>query len=543
VLKITPRVYQEKILDIATKGNTLVVLPTGMGKTLIAIMLGLLRQKEGRILFMSPTKPLVEQHAKSIEDICGIGTQVIYGTIPFAKRQKLWDAEWVVATPQTVEKDMMRGIDISDFSLLVFDEAHWATGNYAYVHIAKYYMERAKKPLILALTASPGANNDKIQEVMSNLSIVNVEVRTEDDKDVRPYVKEKFLNWVSIYLSKDYMLRVNKVKDALRKYVRLLKDMEYIKTADLSRIKKSDFIRLNPKLTGDYEAMSANAAALKAFHALELIENQGPKAYNSYLSKLKTDSTRAAKELLQLLPQPPEGEHPKLGRLLKLLKKGPLPAIVFANFRNQVDTLVEEINKIGIKAVKFVGQRKGMTQKKQKEIVEDFRNKKYDVLVSTSVGEEGIVMPSVATLVFYEPVPSGIRHIQRRGRLRRGGKVYVLVTKGTKEEAYYYVAKAKEKKMVRVLRNITPKKVLQAKLVGFDDSNRYIVVDDRELALAKYLSNPKVKRIEIGDFIISERVAVERKTAADFVSSIVDGRLFDQAAKMKEAYEKPLIII
>ncbi|MBR9680903.1 MAG: DEAD/DEAH box helicase [Candidatus Altiarchaeota archaeon] len=543
MLKVQPRIYQEKILSVAAKGNTLVVLPTGLGKTLIAIMLGLVRQKDGRILIMSPTKPLVEQHAKTIEEVCGIGPQVITGSIPFEKRVKLWDAEWIVATPQTVEKDIMRGVDISDFSLVVFDEAHWATGDYAYVHVARYYVEKAKNPLILGLTASPGANSEKIQEVMSNLSIKHIEIKTESDNDVRPFVKQKFLNWTSIRLSKDYLNKVSQVKDVLRKYIRLMKSYGYVKTADLSRIRKRDLIKINSKLIGDFEAMSANAAALKTFHALELIENQGPDAYAAYLAKLKLDSTRAAKELLEILPEPPTEEHPKLGKLIQILKNNPLPAIVFANFRDQVDKLVEAINDEGIKAVKFVGQRKGMTQKKQKEVVLDFKNNKYEVLVSTSVGEEGIDMPSVGTLVFYEPVPSGIRSIQRRGRLRKGGQVFVLITKGTREEAYYYVAKAKEAKMIRVLKDLSPQKILQAKLVTYDEGERHIVVDDREISIAKYLSNPKIKRIEIGDFIISDRVAIERKTSQDFVSSIVDGRLFDQVAKLKEAYEKPLIII
>ncbi|MBR9689779.1 MAG: DEAD/DEAH box helicase [Candidatus Altiarchaeota archaeon] len=543
MLKIKPRLYQEKILSTAIKGNTLVVLPTGLGKTLIAIMLGMVRQKKGKILIMSPTKPLVEQHAKTIEDISGIGPQVLHGTIGFEKRKKLWDADWIVATPQTVQRDILRGIDISRFSLLVFDEAHRATGEYAYTHIAKYYIEKTRDPLILALTASPGGKTEKIDEVMRNLSIQQVEVRTEDDPDVRPYVKEKFLNWTPVNLKSNYQITVSKVKDVLRKYVRELKSMGYLKSADLSTLRKRDLLKIQSQLTGEYDAMSIMAAVLKTLHALEMVETQGPGAYLRYIEKLKDDKTRAAKELVPMLPEPPKGEHPKLEKLVKILKKEPLPAIVFANFRDQVNRVVEELNEQGLNATKFVGQRKGMTQKQQKQIVEDFRDGKYEVLVSTSVGEEGIDMPSVGTLVFYEPVPSGIRHIQRRGRLRKGGKVFVLVTKGTKEEAFYYVAKAREKKMVRLLKGMSPKKITQAKLIAYDEDAPHIVVDDREISIAKYLKNVKIQRIEIGDFILSDRVAVERKTAADFVSSIVDGRLFSQAAKMKEAYEKPLIII
>ncbi len=541
MLRIKPRLYQEKIVSTAVRGNTLVVLPTGMGKTLIAIMTGLVRQKEGKVLFMSPTKPLVEQHARTIEELTGVKPGVLHGSVKFEKRKEVWELPWLVATPQTVHRDILRGIDIGDFSLLVFDEAHRAVGDYPYCFIASHYVKKAKNPLILALTASPGSSEEKIAEVLESLSIENVEVRTEEDEDVRPYVKQKLLNWVPVTLSREYQRCVSAVKESLRGPLRRLKAAGHLKSADLSMLKKRDLLELQGKLSGDYESLSALAAALKAFHALELIETQGSTAYGEYLKKLRADRTKAASELLKTLPAPPEEEHPKLEKLVKLLGKEQLPAIVFANYRNQVDFLVDHLNSHGINAARFIGQKNGMSQKDQKRIVEEFRSGRHDVLVATSVGEEGIDLPSVSTLVFYEPVPSAIRHIQRRGRLRKGGKVFVLITRGTREGGYYYAAKSREKKMASLLKGIKPRKKKQATLGDYGGG--CIIVDDREIAMTRYLGNARVKRIEVGDFVISDRIAVERKTADDFVSSLVDGRLFDQAAKLKEAYEKPLIIV
>ncbi len=51
------------------------------------------------------------------------------------------------------------------------------------------------------------------------------------------------------------------------------------------------------------------------------------------------------------------------------------------------------------------------------------------------------------------------------------------------------------------------------------------------------------KMLDIGDYVVSERVVIERKSARDFAKSIIDGRLFDQAARMREKYEKPIIIV
>jgi len=543
VLKIKPRLYQEKILSTAVKGNTLVVLPTGLGKTLIAIMLGLIRQKYGKVVFLAPTKPLVEQHAKTIEEVTGIKPAVLHGGISFEKRKEKWEnASWVVETPQTLQNDLLRGISIKDVALIVFDEAHRAVGNYAYVYIARRYMEEAKNPHIIALTASPGSEEEKIREILDNLSIEYIEVRTEWDEDVRPYIKEKAIQWVSLELPPAYKEAVKKVKKVLSHYLRLLKSMGIIESADVNAIRRKELIDLQAKVAGDPDALSAVAAAIKASHALELIETQSMYAYSKFLERLKEDRSRAARELLQLLPEPLPAEHPKMKKLVEILSTRE-QAIVFANYADQVDYIIKKLEKHGISCRKFVGQRQGMSQKEQKEIIEAFKRGEFQVLVTTSVGEEGIDLPSVSLVVFYEPVPSAIRNVQRRGRLRKGGKVYILVTKGTREQGYLYAARARERRMVKLLKSLRPQLKAQMTLDSFEKTDKpHIIVDDRETAIAKLLG-ARIKRVEVGDFIISDRIAVERKTAKDFVDSIIDGRLFEQISNLKKAYEKPILII
>ncbi len=541
MLKLKPRLYQEKILATAVKGNTLVVLPTGLGKTLIAIMLGIIRQKQGKIVFLAPTKPLVEQHARTIEETAGIKPAVLHGNIPFEKRKKIWEeSDWVVETPQTLQNDILRGISLKDVALVVFDEAHRAVGDYAYVFIAQEYVKSGSAH-ILALTASPGSNEEKVREILSNLHIQYVEVRTETDDDVRPYVKDKQLNWVLVNLTDEYRKTAKKVREVLGRYLRILKKLGAIESADVSTVRKRDLIEVQSRVVQDPDGMSAAAAAIKALHALELVETQGMFAYGKFLDRLREDRSRAARELLQLLPPPSSKEHPKMKKLLSLIEGDQV--IIFANYRDQVDKIVEKLNERGITAKRFVGQRQGMSQKEQKRIIEEFRNGEFRVLVATSVGEEGIDIPSVSRIIFYEPVPSAIRSVQRRGRLRKGGKVYVLITKGTKEQAYFYAAKIRERKMLNLLRNLKPQLNAQMTLESFEKEDKpWIIADDREITIAKMIG-ARIKRIEIGDFIISDRIAVERKTAADFVASIVDGRLFEQVASMKRAYERPVMII
>src|SRR3970282_1010611 len=78
---------------------------------------------------------------------------------------------------------------LDDVSLIVFDEAHRAVGNYAYVDVGRAYRDD-RDGHILGMTASPGSEVDKILEVCTNLGIAAVEIRTEDDPDVLPYVHD-----------------------------------------------------------------------------------------------------------------------------------------------------------------------------------------------------------------------------------------------------------------------------------------------------------------------------------------------------------------
>jgi len=90
-----------------------------------------------------------------------------------------------------------------------------------------------------------------------------------------------------------------------------------------------------------------------------------------------------------------------------------------------------------------------MNQKEQKEMIEEFSNGKMNVLCATSIAEEGLDIPEVSAVIFYESIPSAIRAIQRAGRTARlkPGKLIMLMTKKTRDETFYYVSKRKEKSM------------------------------------------------------------------------------------------------
>ncbi|RHZ14812.1 hypothetical protein DYB37_002364 [Aphanomyces astaci] len=188
------RAYQQSISRAALLQNTLVCLPTGLGKTLIAavVMFNFYRWfPRGKIVFMAPTKPLVSQQIQACHDVMPIPQSdmaELQGNVAPAKRKQLWATKRVFfCTPQSLQNDIERGnCDVRSFVCVVVDEAHRATGNYAYVVVIKAIAAKVSGFRVLALSATPGAKFDVIQDVITNLRISHIECKNGDDPDVRP---------------------------------------------------------------------------------------------------------------------------------------------------------------------------------------------------------------------------------------------------------------------------------------------------------------------------------------------------------------------
>ncbi|OGS60082.1 MAG: hypothetical protein A3K59_05385 [Euryarchaeota archaeon RBG_19FT_COMBO_69_17] len=497
---VEERAYQVNIAKACLGRPTLVVLPTGMGKTVVAAMViaETLRRKGGRILFLAPTKPLVEQHAASLRDILIVDRIALFtgeATSP-EERELLWrENKIVVSTPQVIRNDLRaERFTLEDVSLIVFDEAHRAVGDYAYVDVARAY-KAVPGRLALGMTASPGSSAEKILEVCSNLGITAVEIRTEYDADVVPYVHGLAIQRVAV--------DAPDVAKDLRALLRTVFDEQ------VERLKKAGFLQGKPRPTlkdllaaGDearkaldagqkdgrlYGVITAQAIAMKANHAIGLAETQGLGALRSFFDRIEADArSKADVQFLKhakvqeamKVARGTSDEHPKINKTLwvvreQFLAKPDSKIIVFTHYRDTADRMTQEIAKLpGIRPVRFVGQSTrgedvGLSQKEQVEILERFRRGEVNVIVATSIGEEGLDIPQVDLVVFYEPVPSEIRTIQRRGRTGRSaaGRVVMLVTKDTRDEAYLYSARRKERKMHQELDRLR-RELKQRILVG-----------------------------------------------------------------------------
>ena len=157
-------------------------------------------------------------------------------------------------------------------------------------------------------------------------------------------------------------------------------------------------------------------------------------------------------------------EHPKISRVMSLVSRtisqdDGSKVIVFTQFRETCDLLVSKLSSIpGAKVAKLVGQANGgLKQREQIALLDSFRSGDYNVVVSTSVGEEGLDISSTNAVIFYEPVPSEIRTIQRRGRTGRknDGEVFVLIARNTMDEVFDRSSSDKEKAMREKLERLS----------------------------------------------------------------------------------------
>lgn len=614
---IEARLYQQVLAaDVLKKGNTMIVAPTALGKTIVATLVAadrLEKVKNSKILVLAPSKPLAIQHESTFKEFLTVPCSSITGAVKTDERVKRWEESQIIcATPQTVESDLLKGrYSLKDVSLVVFDECHHGVGSYSYVYLASRYVKESKFNLILGLTASPGSDKEKIKEVCDNLYVQNIVVKTEEDYDVRPYFNPVAIDWVRVKMSSELEKIKKHVDKALKVRLKGLKNMGIIRTVSVN---KTDILRargrvqsaiartVNPKKEC-FQAISILSAVINIQHSQELIETQGVVTFNKYVARLRKKKTKAAKSLIQdpnfgkaiYLAREAEKhglEHPKLKKVIDIIKKElgqngqtklqseryvkdadqkSSKIMVFTQYRDSLEMIHQKLEKEGIKSAKFFGQasrdgEKGLTQKEQKEIIKAFKIGEYDVLLSTSVAEEGIDIPAVDLVILYEPVPSEVRMIQRRGRTgrKRSGRVKVLITNGTRDEGYYWASINKERRMKHQLIDPEVLEELNSNAIERMENEKRVKVldpapkkeelpvvfaDTREgnSKVIRHLSemeiDVKVQAMAVGDYQVSDEVVIERKTAKDFVDSIVDKRLFKQARSLMEEFKRPLIIL
>jgi len=555
------REYQIKIAQQCINKNSLVVLPTGLGKTIIAVLVASktleLFPPDSKIIILAPTRPLINQHYDTFTKFLNIAHDkfaILTGKTPPEKRDHIFlESQILFFTPQTLRNDLVNNrYSLKDTALIIFDEVHHTSGDYPYALISDALNDHNPDGFILGLTASPGASKQKVDQLCETLQIPlqNIHIRTRRDEDVQSYLKPMNIYKIGVNLT-PLMEQVYKaITSLLEERLQYLSHATFLdKRSDklFNKVIRKDLLKLNAELVGLlknegdkttlYTAISINAQALILYHMIELVEQQGLDVLLTYLESVYKDakkqrSSKAVKiiaaeyrirniyfELKKNYEFSPEDlVHPKYQVLRKVLldelHSNPSSQIlVFIKLRDSVKNVVKKLSHVkGLRPVRFVGQTtkskddKGLSQNNQIEILEQFKKGVYNVLVSTNVGEEGLDISECDLVVFYDVVASEIRMIQRKGRTarHRKGKVIILYCKDTNDEIYLKIVLAKLKRMNVTLKDPQTIHKVRETTIHKDTLEKHDAIPKVQSKLESFLySQPQtsLKRIRISQLL------------------------------------------
>ena len=456
---IESRDYQINLAGDAKKENSLIVLPTGLGKTTIALQViaDYLQKATGGVLFLAPTRVLVNQHYEFLKKnllIEDIG--IVTGEDLPQKRKKKWMNSVICATPEITRNDLERNIVSSDqFNLVIFDEAHRTVGDYAYSQIADSIQGNDIR--ILGMTATLPSEKEKATEIITKLRIQNLLQRSDDSPDVKSYVQETDTEWVRVELPGEMK--------AIQSCLRFALDERYI-TLRKNGLRLSDNKSLSQLLNSRQYVLTQNRrsakplfTAIRITYALNIFEAHGITPFLEFCKRTQNKKGVGIKELFEVDPnftrainlakkeQLKGYEHPKINKLIEILHNEKSKVLIFSSYRDSVNVIHKKLIELGVNAEILIGKagETGLKQEKQIETVQRFRDGITKALVATRVGEEGLDISEVNLVIFYDNVPSSIRFVQRKGRTGRKdkGRLVVLIAKNTIDETYYFIGKRK----------------------------------------------------------------------------------------------------
>jgi Fanconi anemia group M protein len=470
------REYQVNLARQAILDNCLVVLPTGLGKTTVALQVitEFLSKKMGGVLFLAPTRVLAHQHYEFLKsNILIDDIALITGEDPITKRKKLWINSIICATPEIVKNDLDRQLVLpSQFALIIFDEAHRAVGDYAYAGIAERFANMNVR--IIGMTATLPSERDKASEILRILKISSIAQRTEESPDVSPYVQQTDTQWVSVELPYEMKQIQSCIKAAIDSRYDELKryGLNLSSTKSLSELLRvRDFV-----LRQNRRAAKPLFTSIRLIHALNVLESHGVTSFLRFCERTSEKKGVGIRDLfendlnfgkaIRLAKEAQQKgiEHSKITKLKEILNGLSGKALVFTSYRDSVEVIHQKLIEMNIPAGFLIGKsgETGLKQKKQIETIQKFRDGQYKVLIATRVGEEGLDISEVNTVIFFDNVPSSIRYVQRKGRTGRKdhGKLIVLIAKDTTDETYYWIGKRKVsaakkmgEKMSKILEN------------------------------------------------------------------------------------------
>ena len=544
---VEARAYQLEAVDEALNSSMLLVMPTAAGKTaVIWMMISEKLSGGGKAIMIAPTVGLVEQHVRSLREVLNLddGIVSVTGQIPPAKRVEKWNgARLVVATPKVVVNDANNGVvDLSDFSVLVVDEAHHCTGDHAMAQVCDKYISENLDPHVLGVTASPGHRPETVREICSRTGALRIHIRNSGEEMLSGYLSELEVREITVIVPEE-MIRLSEpfkiwqqgIVDRERRLGRYVMP-GMINFSGLSNAMDRAKSAIGRGEASGYQSVSQIAVAMRLHHLINCLMSQGVSASREYLDRLEDEESGSKKTVRDFLRDIRIRElrtnlaemdeiHSKIGAVRRMVRErikrdSKSRIIVFANYRDTIASLETSLEGLkGITPIRFVGQssrgsRKGLSGREQVRRLDEFRNGNANVLLATSIGEEGLDIPSADLVIFYEPVSSEIRTIQRRGRTgrKRLGEVIVLIAEGTRDEGAKAAALRREENMLRAVHRVSRSLPRihhsdLSNLTGFSVVSEGIVIDSVDFV--KSQREERRRSISEADKTISENSVVK----------------------------------
>ena len=357
---VEKRDYQINLANQAMNENCVVVLPTGLGKTTVAlhVIAEYLSRESVGILFLAPTRVLVNQHFEFLKQNLTIDDiTLITGEDNVEKRTELWDSRIICATPEVVRNDLNRKIITSQqFSLVIFDEVHRTTGDYAYSSIAEYFENSNTR--LLGMTATLPSEQEKATEILTRLQISTVAERNESSPDVKPYVQETNTEWINVELPPELQSIQKLLKLALDERYDLLQKNGLPLNNQQSL---SALLRLRPfVLSKSRKSAKPLFSGIRIHYALNILEAHGITPFLQFCKRAQAKKGAGVKDLFEIDPNFTKAlslakeaksngiEHSKIPKLKEILNSVPGKALIFTSYRDSVDMIHTQLNDMGI---------------------------------------------------------------------------------------------------------------------------------------------------------------------------------------------------
>jgi len=530
---IEGRYYALDLIAHCLDANSIIILPTGLGKTYLKAMLIAVLRPAGKVLLLAPTKPLCSQHAEVLARLLpNKKVGLMTGDLAIKKRQLVFDeADIIVATAQTMASGKKRLADwgLADkVSLVLIDEVHHTKGKYATVNMAEYY--KTWRSLItneaIRLYGFTASVSETIEDTELIRQILGVDInhvlgRTVHSPDVKPYLFLKDIKAIQLDFDPPQLLISLRqiILERLLGYFQILADKHnlnidnyiyYDRAGEPSGFKILEFMALEHRLlkggnTPEAIQDKVDWGIIMRFYTALQMADKGLSELSHYItrqvderesndarrrSQLRFTEDDAIIKVISLLYQNRlwgQGRDlPRLVANLGLKQSSDTKSwtivfddtklrateglirqfrdkkiMIFVKYRDTLNKVRYFIQSrfpdlpsfILIGTDKSSGHQVVQTRSEQQEAIAEFGKSAVGILLATSIGEEGLDLPSVDTLIFYEPVGDIRRDVQRKGRTGRHapGKVFVLVYRHGQEAGIYRSLLKKEAQVEKIL--------------------------------------------------------------------------------------------